>query len=49
MTGIMLGGSAIIEAVAAQNFMNPRREMRWLARTSPSVLSLLINQSPLDP
>jgi hypothetical protein len=35
---IMLGGSAIIEAVAAQNFRNPRLETPRLLKLSPRVV-----------
>jgi hypothetical protein len=34
----MLGGSAIIEAVAAQNFRNPRLETPRLLKLSPRVV-----------
>ena len=34
----MLGGNAIMDAVAAQNFMNPRRLTPCARRTSPTVL-----------
>jgi hypothetical protein len=38
IAGTMLGGSAIIEAVAAQNFMNPRRDTPCRRRLSPKVI-----------
>ena len=39
MAGTMLGGNAIIEAVAAQNFRNPRRVIPCRRRASPKVSS----------
>jgi hypothetical protein len=43
----MAGGSAINVVVAAQNFMKPRRETPFAARTSPKVCSLRIAHEPL--
>ena len=40
MAGTMLGGNAISEAVAAQNFRNPRRVTPWRRSSSPKVGSL---------
>jgi hypothetical protein len=39
MAGTMPGGNAIIEAVAAQNFRNPRREIPCRRRAAPKVSS----------
>jgi hypothetical protein len=39
IAGTMLGGNAIIEAVAAQNFRNPRRVTPCRRRAAPKVSS----------
>ena len=48
MAGIADGGSAIMDAVAAQNFMNPRREMPFSLRRWPSVLSSLMRTPQMN-
>jgi hypothetical protein len=42
IAGTMVGGSAIIDAVAAQNFRKLRRETPCLRSISPSVLSFFM-------
>ena len=39
IVGIIDGGNAIIDAVAAQNLRKLRRDIPWLRSASPSVLS----------
>ena len=42
MAEAMVGGSAIIEAVAAQNFRKPRRDTPCSRKLSPRVLEVAI-------